>query len=137
MYVFQNAIIGIFIQSLWYGTFYINENIQFTLTLSQTHIEWNLAISYNKNMDEFPKCSFLSKYRIVVLSVYFVPIHIPQMLAQRAADSTITVLPAYLVPSHLVTRLSSHFSESPPPFTYSVLKSDISSPGYLVILTSV
>ena len=48
-----------------------------------------------------------------------------------------TVLPAYLVPVYLVTRLSRHFFESPPSFTFAILKSYISSPGYLVVLTSV
>ena len=48
-----------------------------------------------------------------------------------------TVLPAYLVPAYLVTRLSRHFLQSPLPFTYVILKSDISSSGYLVILTPV
>ena len=48
-----------------------------------------------------------------------------------------TVLPAYLVPPYLVTRLSRHFFESPFSFKYALLKPDISSPGYLVIFTSV
>ena len=43
-----------------------------------------------------------------------------------------TVLPAYLV-----TRLSRHFFNSPFSFEYAILKPDISSPGYLVIFTSV
>ena len=48
------------------------------------------------------------------------------------------VLPAYLITAYLVTRISRHFFfESPLAFTFVILKSDISSPGYLVILTSV
>ena len=51
--------------------------------------------------------------------------------------NTSTVLPAYLVPVYLVTRLSRHFFQSPLPLTYVIFKPDISSSGYLVMLTSV
>ena len=45
-----------------------------------------------------------------------------------------TVLPAYLVPAYLVNR---HLFEFPPSFKFTILNPDISSPGYLVISTSV
>ena len=47
------------------------------------------------------------------------------------------VFPAYFVPAYLVQRIFRHLFESQPLFTYTNVKMDISSPGYLVILTSV
>ena len=63
--------------------------------------------------------------------------HVVITHAQPEVNFSSTVLPAYLVPAYLVTRLSRHFFQSPLPFTCVILKSYISSFGYLVILTPV
>ena len=85
-----------------------------------------------------------SLYMCVLFVIFIIPASPPPLSSHkniaRAYDVRILfVLLANLVPVYLVNHLSvsRHFFKSPSPFRFTILKFDISSPGYLVILTSV